>query len=202
MPFIQFFIIIIVQKLLPNGIIISGWGSAPTGYKAAELNKKDIIAGFIDPDWENKYLKDGVFVHEIFSSTEPVSLRALSDAVNRFNDTLNFNASHAVVITYNTIASNGLYQLNIVSNIMDTYVVMNFASIQSLESVGIHGVSNPKCQYHQLKYITSPEFMTSFLVGSNNGVTGQYVYPITDRQCLGKLFNFVYVYFRRFKFEL
>jgi len=176
------------NQLLPNGIIISGTGSVPRYYDADRLNKKDIIAGFAVSYWKNNYLRDSVFAHEIFSSSSPASLRALSEAVNRFNESLNFNASHAVVVTYNKIAVFGHYQLNIVSDVMNTFVVMNFAAIPEY---GFHGVSNPECQYNQLQYVDERNSKRIFLARSNNGVAGQYVYPITDRLCLGKARLFI-----------
>ena len=91
--------------------------------------------------------------------------------------------NHAVVVTFNTLYD---AQFQIVfascSNLNnDTFLVINFGKLPEFSRFW-HGVSNPNCPWPQIDKI-SLIFLESYEFQSNIGVPGQFVYPITNRQC-------------------
>ncbi|XP_066915201.1 uncharacterized protein [Clytia hemisphaerica] len=173
-----------------NGMLTMNRDPKPT---SKYYNSNNIILGYVQPNWVNFNNKDATFVREIARNSmrnvhDRITLDMLNNAVNKYKTlrqensvTQPFNGNHAVVITFNTI--NGVhYQYGLISNGSETHVVMNFLSVGGY---GFHGVSNPACtNYSMTLYISSFQEATTLLLdGSNTGVKGQYVYPITHRIC-------------------
>ena len=52
---------------------------------------------------------------------------------------------------------------------------------------GFHGISNPKCAHPQLELIYLG-FSGNMYTKSNIGMGGKFVYPLTERECKGKIF--------------
>ena len=105
----------------------------------------------------------------------------LDTAIQKYNGSSDFRTNHAIIITFFFMAESDYYQIAIATDGDYTYVVMNFLFA---ESGGYHGVSNPNCRNRMVNLYSKEEF--DFSKNTNNGVLGQFVYPLTHRICLGK----------------
>ena len=66
---------------------------------------------------------------------------------------------------------------------------MLYTNINNFDFIGYAGVSKPGCQTDMLALIKKENVTSLLLHGTNNGVTGQFVYPLTNRICYGKFLS-------------
>uniref|UniRef100_A0A7M5XEQ7 NIDO domain-containing protein n=2 Tax=Clytia hemisphaerica TaxID=252671 RepID=A0A7M5XEQ7_9CNID len=199
-------------KIFPDGFIVINNDKDSMLDLDEDLKKMDVVVAYASPYHTNRNGEDALYIREIFDEkqtfdhtdhaiTKYLELNAQygisQPAYSSNNAQYGINQSdsmhsgfgarcktnHAVVSTFNTLY-NAHFQVIFASceNLNnDTFLVINFGDLPRFSRF-MHGVSNPGCRWQQINKISLIQ-TESYEFQSNIGVPGQFVYPITNREC-------------------
>jgi len=120
-----------------------------------------------------------IYLHQFHSEDVTPLLEYLGNVVKRNYTDSNFVPNYVLMASFIKVATvrkvENTFQLLLVSDGYDTYVIMNFVE---LGGTGLTGYNDPNCKRNELKK------RKNLLTTSNTGYMGQHVFKLTDPSCI------------------